>query len=188
MKEIFDNILEHYNKAQKEVGEIQEAENIIEDLDAQLDFLVSVQQSCQIVASSIQTIAHQKIAGLVTKCLSTIFDDPYEFEILFEEKRGKTEARPIFKRRGEVIEEPLKGSGGGVVDVAAFALRLASIILSKPKPRKILILDEPFKFVSEKYRKNIAGLLNDLSNSYGIQIIMVTHINELKAGQVACIE
>lgn len=184
MNELAERILAAEQEWQKEVANLDEAEEMIEKKEQEIELLEQTQADCQIVASSIQQVAHKQIARIVEKCLSTIFDEPYKFEIVFERKRGKTEAKPVFIRDGQVIDKPLKGSGGGAIDIAAMALRLASIILTKPKQRKILILDEPFKFVSQRYRKNIAQMLKELSEGYGIQIIMVTHVEELKIGTI----
>lgn len=156
----------------------------IEELEDKLENLSLLLQKGQDVAKTMQQIAHKKISSIVSKCLTAVFDDPYEFEIVFEQKRNKTEAKPIFKRDGYIIEDPLSASGGGVIDVASFALRLAAIVLSKPSKRKILILDEPFKFVSKKYRSKIGQILTEIAEGYGVQIIMVTHIEELKTGLV----
>ena len=137
----------------------------------------------QVVAQSIQEKAHNQIASVVTKCFEAIFDDPYTFEIIFEKKRGKTEANLIFKKDGLEFD-PLTSTGGGVVDVAAFALRLSCLMLSKPALRKVLIMDEPFKFVSHEFRNRIRILLETLSKDMNVQFIMVTHIDELKTGNV----
>lgn len=137
----------------------------------------------QIVAQKVQEEAHNQIASVVTKCFEAVFDDPYTFEIIFEKKRGRTEASLIFKKDGLEFD-PLTSTGGGVVDVAAFALRLSCLMLSKPALRKILIMDEPFKFVSHEFRNRIRILLETLSKDMGVQFIMVTHIDELKTGNV----
>lgn len=163
---------------------LQMNERKIEELEDKLENLSLLLQKGQDVAKAMQQIAHKKISSIVSKCLTAVFDDPYEFEIIFEQKRNKTEAKPIFKRDGYIIEDPLSASGGGVIDVASFALRLAAIVLSKPSKRKILILDEPFKFVSKKYRSKIGQILTEIAEGYGVQIIMVTHIEELKTGLV----
>lgn len=135
------------------------------------------------VAEKIQTQVHQRVAGLVTQCLRTVFDDPYTFDIRFERKRGKTEARLIFSRE-DLEVDPLTAAGGGVVDVAAFGLRLACLVLQKPPVRRVLILDEPFRFVSVEYRDRVGQLLEDLSEELEVQIIMVTHMEELTRGTV----
>ena len=78
----------------------------------------------------------------------------------------------------------MTASGGGVVDVAAFALRLSCIVLHKPVLRRIILLDEPFKFVSEQYRENIKTMLETLAKDFNVQFIMVTHIEELIIGNI----
>jgi DNA repair exonuclease SbcCD ATPase subunit len=120
---------------------------------------------------------------VVTKSLQAVFDDPYEFRIHFERKRGRTEARLVFERGGEEID-PMEASGGGPVDVASFALRLSCMMLSRPPIRRLLVLDEPFKFVSPNLRDRVRRLIEALSGEFGIQIIMVTHMDELRAGEI----
>jgi len=139
----------------------------------------------QSVAQMVQQEAHQQIAAVVTRGLQTVFDEPYTFRIDFEKKRGRTEAKLIFERDGLELD-PLSSSGGGVIDVAAFTLRVACLLLSRPAVRPVLLLDEPFKNVSKTngYLDRIPQLLEGLCEDLGIQIIMVTHIDELKVGTV----
>tara|TARA_R110000824_G_scaffold89967_7_gene220176 strand:+ start:584 stop:1150 length:567 start_codon:yes stop_codon:yes gene_type:complete len=145
--------------------------------------LNSAQEIIQTVSKTIQENAHSKIASVVSRCLESVFDEPYKFQISFERKRGKTEAKISFVR-DEVEVDPMTASGGGVVDVAAFALRLSCLMLSVPPVRKTLILDEPFKFVSQNYRDRIRELLESLSEDLKVQIIMVTHIPEIESGKI----
>jgi DNA repair exonuclease SbcCD ATPase subunit len=115
--------------------------------------------------------------------LEAVFDEPYEFKMAFVEKRGRTEVELTFEKDGQVVD-PLGASGGGVVDVASFALRVAAILLSGPKSRRLLVLDEPFKFLSKMYRPRIRQLLEELAKEMSMQIIMVTHIDELQTGKI----
>ena len=141
----------------------------------------------QEVSKTVQQMAHDKIASVVSKCLETVFDDPYEFKINFETKRGRTEAQLVFLRDGIEVD-PMSASGGGVVDVASFALRLACLSLSRPPLRRLLILDEPFKFVSRDYRGAIRSLLETLAKEMDFQFFFVTHIPDLQCGKVVTIE
>jgi len=141
------------------------------------------QQIIQTVSQAIQQKVHQRIARIVTKCLETVFDDPYQFKIVFEQSRGKTEARLLFVRNGLEVH-PLSASGGGVVDVAAFALRLACLLMSRPRSRKLMILDEPFRFVDLVGQQRICQLLEILAKEMGVQFVMVTHEDELESGKV----
>jgi len=158
-----------------------------EALTTATNYLTAVKEAQEIVqqlAQQIQQQTHNKIAGVVDRCLKTVFGDEYGFVIHFERKRGRTEAELVLLRDGNEIDDPLNADSGGVVDVAAFALRLSCLILNKPPLRRILILDEPFKFVSAEYLGNVRMLLESLSKDFGIQIIMVTHIEALKTGKV----
>lgn len=141
----------------------------------------------QEITKQLQQQAHTAIATTVSRCLGAVFDEPYEFKIRFESKRGRTEAQLVFCRDGETID-PMTAAGGGVVDVAAFALRVSTLFLQKPAVRKLLILDEPFRFVSAEYLPRVAALLEMLSVEMELQIVLVTHVDELRIGEVIEIE
>lgn len=127
-----------------------------------------IQQAAQIVQSE----AHKAISLVTTKCLE-LFDDPYTFDMVFERKRGKTEAELRFLRRGMVLNDPLGQAGGGCVEVAAFALRLACIILQRPPLRRVMVLDEPFKCIRGKHnRDRVRDLLLALAGELGVQFIL----------------
>lgn len=162
-----------------------EQKALIETED-RLAYAEEAQITAQHVAQTIQQQAHQRITKVVSRCLETVFVGPdvYGFKIHFERKRGRTEAKLVLTKNENEIEDPLNSDSGGVVDVAAFALRLSCLILAKPKLRKVLILDEPFKFVSEEYRDNVRLLLEGLAEDFAVQFIMVTHIEALKIGKV----
>lgn len=141
------------------------------------------QQIVQAIAETIQEEAHDRIAGVVSRCLSAVFDEPYTFKIQFERIRGRTEAKLLFVRDGQELN-PIDSSGGGVVDVAAFALRVSCLMLARPACRRVLIMDEPFRFVSAGYRGRVRAMVEGLQKDLGIQFIMVTHIEELQMGSV----
>lgn len=175
-----DEIAADYRAAQRVQHESHSAWARAEDAAVDAE---EAQKITQLVAQSVQQQAHDRIAGVVSRCLEAVFDEPYQFRILFEQKRGRTEARLVFEREGLALD-PLAASGGGVVDVAAFALRLSCLLLARPPLRRVLLLDEPFKFVSEQYRERVRLMLEKLAEDLDLQIIMVTHIEELKTGTI----
>lgn len=131
------------------------------------------------VIGVMQAVTHERIAKVVTRCLSFVFGpDAYAFVIRFEDK-GKV--RFELTRGGESFD-PDDQVGGGVLDVAAFALRLA--VVTCLHAAKVLVLDEPFRFVSREYRPAVARLLDVVAAEFGVQIIMVTHAEELTTGAV----
>lgn len=159
----------------------------VKELATAEDRLTVVDEALQVaqhVAETIQQHAHQRIASVVTRCLEAVFpDEPYEFQLTFERKRNRTECRLSFVRNGKE-EDPTGNSSGGVIDVATFALRLAALMLSRPPRRRLVVLDEPFKFVSAEYRDNVRMMLEKLAADMGVQFIMITHIEELQTGEV----
>ena len=160
----------------------QERKHLVDSQNAS-DVAQDAHQLVQVVAKAVQEEAHDRIASVVSQCLEAVFDEPYQFEIDFEMKRGRTEAS-LFFVRGDISVDPMTASGGGVVDVAAFALRLACMVLLRPPVRRLLVLDEPWKHLSSEYRPRMRELVETLSKEMGVQFIIVTHSNEFKIGKV----
>jgi ABC-type dipeptide/oligopeptide/nickel transport system ATPase subunit len=132
----------------------------------------------QMVAQQTQQELQYKISEIVTTALASVFPDPYTFEVEFVIARGKSEANLWFVRRGDRIH-PMSAAGGGAVDVACFALRLALWNLSQPKLRNTIILDEPFRYLSSNLQDRAASMLKEISSQLGIQIIMISHIEDI---------
>lgn len=153
------------------------------EADANLEAVEQAREILQPIAQAVQQKAHDRIAAVVSKCLAAVFPEPYEFEIEFVKKRGRTEANLWFKRNGRRVS-PLGASGGGAVDVAAFALRLAALALSRPKGRPVVVLDEAFKFLSVDRRPAVREMLEAVADEMRVQIILVTHSPELVVGNV----
>jgi len=114
------------------------------------------------------------ISDITSMALEAVFDEPYTLQVEFVERRNKTECDLIFKRDDHEMD-PLTASGGGAVDVAAFALRVASWSMQKPLSRRCIILDEPFRFVSQDLQEKAAQMLSELSARLNLQFIIVTH-------------
>lgn len=143
--------------------------------------------TAQVIAEKIQNDAHRKVASVVTKCLRSILGEEYEFRINFVKRRNRTEAELLFVKDGREID-PLTSSGGGVIDIASFALRLSCLLLTQPPVRKLVVADEPFKWLSSEYVPAVKNLLLSLSSELGVQFIIVTHIKQLVCGKVIEIE
>jgi len=166
-------ILDNREKTEKKRRSLQRLSLIIEKA-----LLISQQ-----VAKLTQEELEFQISALVTNALESIFPDPYTFRVQFEIKRGRTEAVMAFLRGDEELN-PLTATGGGCVDVASFALRLSSYLIAGNKLPPIMILDEPFRFISADYQEAVADLLNEMSDRLGVQFILVTHEESLKDGNV----
>ncbi len=118
------------------------------------------------------------ISEITSLALDSVFPEPYELVVEFVERRNRTECDITFKRDGEKMK-PLDSSGGGAIDVASFALRVASWSMARPRSRSVLILDEPFRYLSEDLIPLAGKMLKQISEELKLQIIMVTHSEDL---------
>jgi DNA repair exonuclease SbcCD ATPase subunit len=152
----------------------EEAE--VKELTARATAIDNIQLLIQETAQETQNKLKYHIEDLVQTALDSCWPGIYDFFVEFEIKRGKTEARMYLEKDGEEID-PMEGTGGGVVDITAFALRLVSWSLSRTAP--LLIMDEPMKWLSRDLRPLAGDMLRSLSEKLGLQIIMVTHDEEI---------
>lgn len=176
-----NKLLQEYKHIERTVKE--ETKNLQES-SRKVVVAFQAQQILQEIAANIQAQAHLQIVSVVTRSLKTVFGDKgYDFKINFNKKRGKTEAELVFIRDGHEIN-PIDAGGIGVMDVASFALRLVAIMMSRPKKRRLLVCDEPFKHLSDEHRPAVREMLMSLAKELGFQILIVTHSRELMCGKV----
>lgn len=115
-----------------------------------------------------------QISEIATLALSAVFPDPYELQAEFQIKRNKVECSLKFTRAGVQVD-PLTEAGGGAVDVAAFALRIATYTMKHPRSRATVLLDEPMKNVSRDLQEKASQMIKEVSEKLGIQFVIVTH-------------
>ena len=139
----------------------------------------------QETAAAVQQTVHSRIASVVTRCLQAVWgeEDAYQFKIDFKKARGRTEAAICLVRDGNEVD-PLDGAGGGCCDVVAFAAQIASIMLTRPKLRRLFVGDESFRHVSADRRPAVRAMLQQMVKELGFQIILVTHSREIATGNV----
>ena len=165
-------------KVQKKLkeDELLVTKNMITLQETELSDCQKARAIVQKVAEDCQKKIEFQISNLVSLALASVFPDPYEFKVSFVQRRNRTECDLLFVKNDEECE-PLTAAGGGVVDIASFALRVA--IWSLKKTRPTFILDEPAKFVSVDLQSKVSAMLKELSEKLKIQIIMVSHLPEI---------
>ena len=124
-----------------------------------------------------QSYLKSYIEEMVTTALQAVFEEDYQFVIDFDIKRNKPEAKLSLKLRGEETD-PKDSCGGGILDIASFALRVVLWSIENPKSSNVIILDECFKFLHGKM-ENASQLLKKLSKDLNIQFIIVSQLDEL---------
>lgn len=118
------------------------------------------------------------ISDLVSLAMDAVFPNPYELKVDFVQRRNKTECDLLFTRDGMEVD-PIEASGVGAIDVASFALRIASWSMMRPHSRNVIILDEPFKHLSTNYQEQASAMIKEVSERLGLQFIIVTHEENL---------
>ena len=118
------------------------------------------------------------ISDVTSLALESVFNDPYQLKVDFVQRRNKTECDLLFVK-GDSELDPLTASGGGAVDVAAFALRIASWSMAHPRTRATIILDEPLRFLSVDNQEKASRMIKEISQRLGVQFIIVTHESTL---------
>lgn len=160
----------------------REYDNNVDEYESKGVYLSLLEESqllIQRVAQDTQSKLKFKVEDVVNTALDAVFPDEYSFSLDFELSRGKTEARLVFnsKKTGREID-PMNASGGGVVDLTSFALRIACFALEQGTDN-VIVLDEPFRFISRDLQSRAGEILKSLSRKMGIQFIIVTHIAEM---------
>lgn len=161
----------------------------LERLKGELAERQRYRELCTQVAVLLRTAAEQarrdareQVELLVTDALRYVFGPHLEFQVVTQERAGRSEAEfYVVSSFGSqrVQNRPQDARGGGVVDVVSLALRAALLLLARPPLEGPIVLDEPAKHVSEEYIARVASFLKETSSSFGRQVIMVTHNQHL---------
>lgn len=158
------------SSVEKQSATLAEAQNRAVCIDEALSF-------CQLVAKETQEQVKFQLEDIVNLALNAVYSDKYRFEALIEPKRNGSEARLVLFNKDGFELDPLESTGGGVCDILSFALRIALLVISKND--RVLIMDEPFKFISKDVRESAIEIIKRISSDLGVQIICVTHDDEL---------
>jgi DNA repair exonuclease SbcCD ATPase subunit len=173
------NFLRTYLERQK--GQKLQVEQTIDSLQTELQEtkrdLLRHEQAREIirtVGQKTQQELQYHISDITSLAMEAVFTDPYALKVDFVQRRNKTECDLLFVR-DEAEIEPLSASGGGTVDVASFALRIASWSMAHPKSMNVIALDEPLRFLSSDCQERASAMIKEISAKLGIQFIIVTH-------------
>lgn len=184
-KNIMSRIQEIRKQYERQVGEKRQIEKSLAqisiDIKEQKRDLRRHEQAREIIRQvglKTQQQLQYHISDITSLSLEAVFPDPYKLIVEFVERRNKIECDLYFEREENKIN-PLLAAGGGAVDVASFALRVACWAIQRPKSRNVLILDEPFRYLSTNLLPKAGEMLKQISEKLKLQIIMVSHAEEL---------
>lgn len=127
------------------------------------------------VGLTMQKQLEYHLSEQVSLAMEAIFDNPYKLKVNFIEKRGKTEVELLFTKR-DLEFPPIGSAGGGAIDIASLALRIAYWSMRQDKKiRPLLLLDEPFsQLKGEEANRRALAIVQEISQKLGLQIISVS--------------
>ena len=176
----FTEIKEKLNtlKVKKQSNEelLKSRKQRLEEIKTETEEVLKSISVCQSVATEVQKQLSVKIDTIVNLALATCFGDEYTFKLNYVPARGKTEVEFLLLQNGKEID-PMNQNGGGLIDILCFALRVAVFNISHTDD--VMVFDEPFRFVSKGLREKVAEVVHTFSERLNIQIVEVTHVEEL---------
>jgi DNA repair exonuclease SbcCD ATPase subunit len=115
-----------------------------------------------------QVDAKTHIEKIATALLNTVMQGVHQDSQAFGQP-------PVYEFVFDAVEdnEP-KSYGGGVRNLASFAIRLIYVLLN-PTLSQVLILDEPMVNLSPAAWRHVVRFIEDLQKDIGLQIIAITH-------------
>lgn len=152
--------------------ELREKKNEIEKNKIKLENLKKAIEYLQYIAGETQKQVSIYIEDIINLALDTCWPDRYKFKVEFVSKRGKSEAELYLLHNGIKVK-PSEATGGGVMNMIAFALSIAFYSLGKSD--NVLILDEPFQRLSKENQPRAGKILKNLSKKIGLQMLIITH-------------
>ena len=173
-------IKEKLNKAiikrQSNIELLAQRKQRFEEIKTETEEVLKSISVCQNVATEVQKQLSVKIDTIVNLALATCFGNEYTFKLNYVPARGKTEVEFLLLQNGKEID-PMNQNGGGLIDILCFALRVAVFNISHTDD--VMVFDEPFRFVSKGLREKVAEVVHTFSERLNIQIVEVTHVEEL---------
>jgi predicted ATPase len=144
---------------------------------------IEIEKCCMML---LDHIAKNKLSSIfeifeetVSSGLKDIFDESYEFKIAQKERKNTSSVDflihcSVFPGWSDIV----MCHGKSLQDVISILLRIILVKLDD-KSRKIIVLDEPTSGVEIERQRIVSKLLSEICIKFGIQLIVVTHSEEL---------
>jgi len=160
----------------------EESEKQLRTLNVKYKDMGEVLDSLRVYASLKEQTLREKLDNIVTQGLRLIFGEGYKSKLEFDISRGQAVIKPkiVTEVNGKELEADVADAhGGGLVNIVSVIYQILILSLVKPRQRRVLFLDEPFRNVSEEYLEATAEFIRQLNKKLGIQIVLITHRKQL---------
>jgi DNA repair exonuclease SbcCD ATPase subunit len=138
------------------------------------------------IGSERDAAARAQVEGLVTSGLQAIFEENLSFHLVESTSRQTPQIDFVVRTHlpdGSSFEtDVMNARGGGLAAVVGLLLRVVLILLTRASGKKapdVLVLDETLAHLSREYLDAAGQFLRTLCDSTGLQLIIVTHQQEL---------
>lgn len=179
---VTDKVINEYEESLKHLdflsSQIEKNQNLSAQLTEDIELFEEVRVFLQELAEVARHHVKSGLETIVTLCLQAVFGPTMSFEIDLDTSRNNTvvDFYVVSEEGGEIVRFPPEASmGGGVVDTCAIGLRFGMLKVLNPEPKGPVILDEPAKMVSGDLIDSISSLLQQLTQMFDKQNILVTH-------------
>lgn len=174
LAEIRGKIYKLKGKKEQIEADIADIQLLLKKKEKYIVNLEKAREIIKIVSRTTQEKIQYHISDIASLALDGIFPEPYKLVLNFVERRNKTECDISFLRNEHIVN-PVEDSGFGAVDVASFALRVASWSMSRPRTRPVILLDEPMKHLSDEYQEAASEMIKKVADKLGVQFIIISH-------------
>ena len=134
------------------------------------------QQTISLTQNFIQSNLHDRLLSIeevINTFMLRFFQKRFKIEVTNERNTINISFKTTRDPHSRVFHNISVESGGGVMDMVSFILRI--VCLSYTDNAKLIFLDEPFKNVSEVYKPLMVQIADEISKTFLQQIIMVLH-------------
>lgn len=164
---------------------VQRQQKLDQEIKSQKE-RIDVYEKALIVTQKLTELSRQetfdKIASIITTALQDIKDPTLTFKINYKLERNQpTTEFVVFNTKYKTEMDVMASCGGTIVDLVEFPLKVSLLLKWQPQLSRILVLDESFKHVAAVDRFALANFIHQLSERLGLQIILVSHSDELTA-------
>ena len=153
--------------------------NNINSIKNQSQTLLELKEFLTTISANYRDQLCNLFTSLVSEALTNIFEKNIKFKINLYSYRNEPAIDISVIENGLEID-PQKSCGGGLNDIISFVIKIIFIYLKKSS--KIIILDEPLKFLSRDYIEQSSNFIREISKRMNIQIIIVSHKPDLEFG------